>query len=139
MKKLFLIACMVISPLLQLSAQEGAKIVIIRDSGVQNFIFGFSTFVNDSYAEKIQNKTTTTLEVPTGEIRLSFRYLGKNKPWKHAKKLTLDLKPGETKYVMVTQKQEIFQSLIIPLEVTEATAKQYVQPLNFTVVVTLNK
>jgi hypothetical protein len=133
MKKLFLIACVVISPLLQLSAQENAKIMIIRDTGPQSSISGYSTFLNDNCVEKIKDKTTVTFVVPAGEATLSFRNWGKNKPRQSEEKLTLDLKPEEIRYVMVVEQRDVFWPKIMPLEVTEATAEQYVQPLNFTV------
>lgn len=140
MKKLLVLVSMIlVASFTETSAQEDAKIVVIRGSEFRNALVNFSVFVNENYVEKIPYRTTSTLVVPAGETTLSFRYFGKKKPWKHAEKLTLNLQPGETKYVMATQIQAPFQMVIMPLEVTEATAKRFTQPLNFTIEVAQNK
>lgn len=139
MKKIFLITCSLIFSLVTVSAQENAKVVVIRDSDFRNAIINFPVFVNEYYAEKIQFGATSTLVVPAGNAILSFRYYGRKKPWKYAEKLPLNLQSGETKYVMVTQIQRFFRTVIIPLEVTEATAERFPQRLNFTVEVAHNK
>lgn len=122
----------------QSDTQANAKIVLIRDAELRGWAFTFPVFLNENYVEKLPFRTTSTLVVPAGENTLSFRYVGKKNPWKHAEKLTLNLQPDETKYVMVTQLQIPFRTVIRPLEVTEATAKKFTQPVNFTVEVTQN-
>lgn len=139
MKKLLvLISMMIVAPVAETVAQVNAKIVLIRDAELRGWAFTFPIFINENYVEKLPFRTTTTLVVPAGENTLSFRYVGKKKPWKHAEKLTLNLQPDETKYVMVTQLQTPFRTVIRPLEVTEATAKKFAQPINFTVEVARN-
>ena len=94
----------------------------------------FSAFIDKEFVHKIQNRTATNLEVPSGKHIIRFWYYVKKKPHDNVDSLILNLKPKEVKYVMIVQQERFFANRLLAVEITEDTANKYIPDLRFEMV-----
>jgi hypothetical protein len=115
-----------------IAAQEAkpsstATLYVMRSSGSIGGLEAFNTFINDTLACRLNNKSYTVHSLPVGTHQLKVRANGKQA--KNLPPLSIAMEAGERYYVTVNVKHQAFTGAIYLTEVTVNTANKILPDL----------
>jgi hypothetical protein len=100
---------------------EQGEIIFIRNSGLAGSLPPFSAFIDTDLACKINNKRYSKHVVAAGKHEFSAQYYGKKCKSKTVR-TTVNVAPGEKKYVLIFQDYGWIAAKLYTVEVSEASA-----------------
>lgn len=103
------------SPVTQSSKVENASsLVICRTSSILMAVRDISVFVNDEYVSELSNGQVKEVYLSEGPVKLDLVFPSDVSISKRSLSNTIDLGPGETKYILFGSNLNDYVPLVIP-------------------------
>lgn len=103
-------------------AQQPAKIIFMRATGIPGAVYNYKGFVDGKLTTILGNNRYSEHDIAPGKRIISTQFWGKKSKAK-ASKINIDVEPGKTYYVQMILQMGLLTNNILCQEVTENSAK----------------
>ena len=107
-------------------SNDESEIIFIRNTGIDFWLIPYKTFINDELVCKINHRKYFRHKVEPGMYNFAVQFTGKKRKNKTTVR-NLEVLPGKTHFILITQKQEFFTYEINAVEINEETALTFLK------------
>ena len=101
--------------------EETAEIIFIRRTGFSGSAINFKAFIEEDLVCRINNNRYSRHVVQAGEYKCSAQIYGKKRN-ENRDQVSIEIKPGEKKYIMVNMHYGFLYNEISAVEISEESA-----------------